>query len=346
MSMSGSIDKWDWEGGVAMVGLMHAYEATKDEKILDYVESWVRARFAEGLSDPRLKEPICDIDQWADTARFSHPNHAAPAWATLMLYQYRPQPEYYKIVEQYVDFLIKYACRVEGEENHIRDEPWTEGAIGHIPNQIWDDTLAMTIPLLARYGAMFDQPEIIDIAVNEALAHARYLQDPKTGLWYHGWNSETQDNMAGAFWGRGNGWVVISMIDLLEWIPEDHYKRAQIMKTLNLQLAGLLRVQHKNGLWHTVVTRPDFYLETSGSSAVTAGLLYAQSKNWQNGDFQPYAQKALQAVYKKVSSDGSVTDVSAGTGGNAKSIDIYNNIPHNEIRPFGQGIFLIMASKK
>jgi rhamnogalacturonyl hydrolase YesR len=44
----------------------------------------------------------------------------------------------------------------------------------------------VAVPLLARYGARFDQPEYAEMAVDEVLIHAAHLQDPANGTWFHG----------------------------------------------------------------------------------------------------------------------------------------------------------------
>lgn len=40
---------------------------------------------------------------------------------------------------------------------------------------------------LAKLGILLNQPSWIDEAVYQFLLHIRYLADPVTGLWYHGW---------------------------------------------------------------------------------------------------------------------------------------------------------------
>jgi unsaturated rhamnogalacturonyl hydrolase len=326
MAMTGRIDTWDWEGGIAMVGLMRAYEVTRDGAILAHVAAWTDARLAEGtpITGSGWSDPPCGTADWPG-GTYRHPNHAAPAWAVLLLYEHRPRPEYQAVVAATVEYLLRGACR-------------SAGTLAHRPDELWDDTLAMTVPLLARYGARFDRPDILDQAVEEYLVHTRYLQDPSSGLWFHGWSFRTADHMSGAHWARGNGWVAVTAAELLSAMPSDHPRRAAVERARDAQLEGLAAAQAPGGLWHTVVDRADFYLETSGSAAIAAGLLQSPDP-----DLRSRGRTARSAVYRKVAGDGTVTDVSTGTGV-APTVDTYNQVPHDQIKPYGQGLFLIMAT--
>jgi unsaturated rhamnogalacturonyl hydrolase len=311
-----AINDWDWEGGIAIAGLMHAYEATGDLGILRNVQHWTNARLAEGVS-------------------ITHPNHTTPAWGVLMLYERQPDPRYLAVVERSVKYLIHQAPRVHGTLIHVED-------------QVWDDTLIVSVPLLARYGARFDCRECLDLAADEYLAHARRLQDPRTGRWYHGWDASDAGagefaHLSGAFWARGNGWAALAATELLRFLPVDHPQRLAVIAALDRQLRGLVVMQDRSGLWHTVVDRPDFYLEASGSAAIGAAMLRASAAGWVDPGFHGFGLAARQAVLARVAADGTLTQVSTGTGV-APSVDVYNRVPFDQIKPYGQGLFLILAS--
>jgi len=331
MAMTGRINEWDWEGGIAMVGLMHAYEATGDEEILSFVEGWVDARLAEGtpMTSDSWSDPPCDTDGWPAPG-LRHPNHAAPAWAVLMLSAHRPKPGYRDVVRETVAFLEHRACR-------------TDGLLAHVPGQLWDDTLAMAVPLMARYGAENDRPDLVDLAAREYLGHAERLQDQASGRWYHGWNSVTDDHMSAAQWARGNGWAAVAGAELLRNLHDEGGVRQRVRERLASQLAGLAEVQDESGLWHTVTDQPDFYLETSGSAAITAAMLQLGDVSLSLPELQLAARRGVRGAYAMVAPDGTVEGVSAGTGV-APTLDVYDMVPNDAIQPYGQGLFLIMAS--
>lgn len=310
-----AINVWDWEAGVAMAGLMQAYRQTEDPALLDAVAAWFDARL---VTDPVL----------------SHPNQATPAWAALMLYELRPDPRYLAVARRSVDYLMNRAPRVHG-------------TLAHYDDQLWDDTLIVSVPLLARYGAQQGCASCLSLAVDELLAHARRLQDPASGRWFHGWDlsdfrAGLQPHLSAAQWARGNGWAALATTEALRWLPEDGYWQAQLRARLERQLTGLAVLQARSGLWHTVVTRNDFYEESSGSAAIAAAMLRASEAGWVDGRLRSVGLTAARAVDALVAEDGTLTRVSTGTGV-APSIEVYGQVPFDAIKPYGQGLYLIMA---
>jgi unsaturated rhamnogalacturonyl hydrolase len=265
----------------------------------------------------------------------SHPNHTTPAWGVLMLYRHVPDPRYRAIVERSVYYLLHQAPRVHG-------------TLAHYDDQLWDDTLIVSVPLLARYGARYGCRECLDLAADEFLAHARRLQDPRTGCWYHGWDASAAReggfaHMSGAFWARGNGWTALAATELLQFMPLGHPQRKEVITVLDRQLRGLVTWRDPSNLWHTVVTRPDFYLEASGSAAIAAAMLRAARAGWADPGFWSVGLATREAVRERVAADGTLTQVSSGTGV-APSIDVYSRVPTDQIKPYGQGLYLILAT--
>jgi unsaturated rhamnogalacturonyl hydrolase len=332
MGMGDRMLAWDWEAGVGLVGLMYASASTDDPAILDYVDEWMSQRVAEGASfvGGSRGVPDCQSGDWLSPTAW-HPNNATPAWAALLLFDLRPEPELLREIELAAHFLRYDACRAEG-------------AIAHVPGQLWDDTLIVSVPVLGKYGAMIDDPEWVSFAADQWLAHALRLQNRDTGLWYHGWRSEPGDNMSGAYWARGNGWVALATTELLAQLPESDPRREEIRLRFEQQMEALAALQDpSSGLWHTVVTRPEFYLETSGSAAIAAAMYRAVGAGWIGPEYDLVADRALQGANRRVDRDGSVTGVSAGTGV-APTIEDYNSIGTDRPQPYGQGLFLILSA--
>lgn len=70
----------------------------------------------------------------------------------------------------------------------------------------------------------------------------------------------------------------------------------------------------KTGLWHTVLTDPDSYVETSGTAAITAGILKGIRCGILDVPYLPCAVKAIRGILDRIDSDGTVLEVSGGTG--------------------------------
>lgn len=59
--------------------------------------------------------------------------------------------------------------------------------LGTNTNELWDDTLMMTVLPLAKIGLVLNRPAYIKEAKRQFLLHIQYLFDPTTGLSFHGW---------------------------------------------------------------------------------------------------------------------------------------------------------------
>ena len=147
---------------------------------------------------------------------------------------------------------------------------------------MWDDTLMMSVIPLAKIGMHLDRPAYIAEATYQFLLHIRYLSDPTSGLWYHGWTftpgeSTVGHNFAKALWARGNCWITVAvpmLVEILgEKLPAGSPDREFIVGAWKRQVDALVRCQDREtGLWHTLLPDPTSYVETSASAGFVAGI--------------------------------------------------------------------------
>ncbi len=132
--------------------------------------------------------------------------------------------------------------------------------------QMWDDTLMMTVLPLAKIGKLLNRPQYVEEATYQFLLHVQNLMDRETGLWFHGWNYEGRHNFARARWARGNSWLTMVIPDFLELVdlPEGNAVRRYLITVLDAQIAALAECQDDSGLWHTLLDDPHSYLEGLG----------------------------------------------------------------------------------
>ena len=88
-----------------------------------------------------------------------------------------------------------------------------------------------------------------------------------------------------------------------------------IVDTYKAQVSKLKELQDKKtGLWHTVLTDPDSYVETSGTAAITAGILKGIRYGILDDSYLPCAAAAIRGILNQIDEDGTVLQVSGGTG--------------------------------
>jgi rhamnogalacturonyl hydrolase YesR len=54
-------------------------------------------------------------------------------------------------------------------------------------------------------------------------------------------------------WGRGQGWALLGLVDLLERLPAATEGRPRLLDDLHQLAAGVRDSQDAGGLWHTLI---------------------------------------------------------------------------------------------
>lgn len=205
--------------------------------------------------------------------------------------------------------------------------------------EIWDDTLMMTVLFLAKAGRLFERPEYVEEAIYQFLIHVKYLTDTKTGLWYHGWSFRERSNFAGALWGRGNCWITIFIPEFLEMVDLPDSVRRYTVCVLQGQVKALKRYQAGSGMWHTLIDDGSSYEEASCTAGFCYGILKGIRKGYLSREYEECGRKALEALLDKIGADGTVHEVSVGTNV-GRTLEHYRQIPISKMH-YGQALALL-----
>lgn len=209
----------------------------------------------------------------------------------------------------------KYKTAIETLVSQMKTQPRTNsGGYWHkkiYPYQMWLDGLYMASPVLARYAKDFNQPEWFDEVTFQIQEVYKQTFDAKTGLVYHAWDESREQRWCNPetgqskhFWSRATGWYMMAMVDVLDYLPENHPQRPEVISILNKLSESLLKVRDpKTGLWYQVLdqgTREGNYLEASG----TAMFIYAFAKGAKNGylpkKYLKIASEAFDSMVKNM----------------------------------------------
>lgn len=311
---------WDWPCGVAFYGVSEAYNLTKNEKYLTMLKDWVDEYIELG------------VPAWTV-------NTCAMGHSLITLYEATGDEKYWDIVMSKVDYLRNHALRFGDDVLQH-----TVSVNNDFPEQAWADTLFMAAFFLLRVGIKLKDKEIVDDALNQYYWHIQYLQDPVTGLWYHGYNNINKDHMSGFYWGRANAWAAYTMSQVNKRLPEA-YLYPQFMDidcSVRDQLATLKTLQTEDGLWRTILDDETSYEEISAAAGIAAAMLENR-----NPLHTKYVVKALDGMMDNIAEDGKVLNVSGGTAV-MNDLEGYQNISKDWAQGWGQGLalaFLVSAVK-
>jgi unsaturated rhamnogalacturonyl hydrolase len=253
--------------------------------------------------------------------------------------------------------------------SQMKTHPRTsEGGFWHkkiYTNQMWLDGLYMGSPYLAEYGYRFGEKALFDDVANQIILIAKHAYDPKTGLYYHGWDesrkqkwSNPETGCSPNFWSRSMGWYMMAMVDALDYLPKNHPKRAQIIKILTNLSTSLDKYRDKEtGMWYQVTDKVGAegnYVESSGSAMFIYTWVKGAQKGYLPKTFLKKGQDAYGQFVKrfiKQNEDGtiSLTDgcAVAGLGGEPKyrdgSYQYYISEPKRDNDPKAVGPFIMVS---
>lgn len=292
------ISEWDWPQGVGLYGLYKIMMVEKKDEYREFLCSWFKSNMADGLPSRNI-------------------NTTTPLLTLVQLNEICPDPEFESLCLSWADWLMRCLPRTEeGGFQHVTSANGDRLGVRLNENEMWIDTLFMTVLFLNRMGQKYNRQDWISESIHQVLLHIKYLYDKKTGLFYHGWTFNTRDNFGGVFWCRGNSWFTAGILEYLEMFKGslDAGVREFIVNTYKSQVRTLKKLQSQSGLWHTVLDDPASYEEVSGSAAITAGILKGIKLGILDDSYLDCAWKGVRAVMNNIDEEGTVLNVSGGTG--------------------------------
>lgn len=311
---------WEWTHGIGLYGIYQYYQQTGDEKMRAVIDDWFTARLAEGTPTKNV-------------------NTMSPFLTLAYRYEETGNEVWRPYLERWAEWVMYEMPRTD------------KGAMQHIVynnenhQQMWDDTLMMSVLPLAKIGKLLDRPEYVEEATYQFLVHVQYLMDRETGLWFHGWTFDGHHNFAQARWARGNSWLTIAIPEFLELVdlPENNATRRYLLQVLESQVSALAKCQDDSGLWHTLLDDPHSYLESSATAGFAYGILKAVRKRYIDASYAPVAQKAIQGVIKHINPAGELTQTSFGTA-MGSDLEFYRQIALTSM-PYGQAMAILCLSE-
>ncbi|EHI97506.1 glycosyl hydrolase family 88 [Clostridium sp. DL-VIII] len=292
------IQEWDWPQGVGLYGLLKLDKHDKSKKYLDFLNNWYKTNIDNGLPSKNI-------------------NTTAPLLTLINLLETSPNKEFENLCLKWADWLIDCLPRTkEGGFQHVTSANGDRQGVRLNESEMWIDTLFMTVLFLNKMGQKYNRQDWIDESIHQVLIHIKYLYDKKSGLFFHGWSFNENSNFGEIFWCRGNSWFTFGILDYIDMFDGEMNPGLKkfLVDTFKAQVNALAKYQSKSGLWHTVIDDPTSYEEVSGSAAIAAGILTGIRLGILDDSFKPVGKKAIEAICNNIAKDGTVLNVSGGTG--------------------------------
>ncbi|CBG91511.1 beta-galactosidase BglB [Citrobacter rodentium] len=283
-------EEWEWEIGVGLYGFWRFADFQQDAALQRSILNWYDAQIRKGLPEIQI-------------------NTTAPMIALALVAGKQRRADLLSVVNDWADALLRDLPKTEeGGFQHVVKEQANTG-------QLWDDTLFMTCLFLGVAGRVLKRQELIAEASYQFLLHTRYLSEPASGLWYHGWTFVDKHHFAGAFWARGNAWITVAIPEFLELMGDnlDDSVRRFLAQAAARQVRTLCELQAENGMWHTVLDDPFSPQESSATAGIAYGMLRGVRMGIFDKSVSAAALRAFDAIMARIDEEGLVQEASRGT---------------------------------
>jgi unsaturated rhamnogalacturonyl hydrolase len=297
--------EWHYANGSTVWSVMNLANATGDQKYLDFVKRYTGFTIQHSNYFQKQYDSLFAFHgSFHRLFRLTMLDDAGAAVLPFIeLYLKTKDSSLQQIITPVSDYIMNKQVRLP-DGTFCRPEP-TEFTI-------WADDLFMSAPFLLRMAKITGQEKYREEAVKQMLNFRKYLYDPQTGLYKHGWFSTTGQRSAVA-WARANGWLAWATAEVLSSLPQSHPSYPTILKALQQQLETLVQYQAKSGMWHQVLNNAASYEETSCTAIFTGVLARAVREGWIDQKYKTNALSGWKALTTKIEKDGTVHGICRGT---------------------------------
>ena len=196
-------ERYSWPQALLAMGLLQAYEQTKDKTALSSVFSYLRRWKNSGY-------PISHVDHVM--------NGSVALWTEEILTREKR--------EDAESLEALWICR-EGADicaGWIKAAKKTADGIlayrSQHPDWLFADTLGMLCPFACRYGVQKQDKELLNLGIRQLELFFQKGMDEKTGLPYHGYVEKIGMKYGIIGWGRACGWMLLGLSQSILWISE------------------------------------------------------------------------------------------------------------------------------
>lgn len=337
---SGKQNKWNYIDGCMITALLSLYEITGEERYYDFAKN-----FVDYFVQPDGSIRTYDVKEY---------NLDNINTASNLFFLYDKSGD------------EKYKLALDNVRGQLDGMPRTkEGSFWHkaiYPNQVWLDGLYMAEPFYMKYETRFRKMEKCQDVILQFKNVEKYMKDPETGLYYHGYDESREMYWANPetgcspnFWLRALGWFSLALVETSQATDETlYYEKRYLQKLFENLVDALAPFQDESGMFYQVVNRKDAkgnYLETSGTALIAYAILKAVRLGYLAPRYREMGERAFNGIAEKYLSkneDGTLKlsgiCLVAGLGGKTHrdgSLEYYFSEPVVENEAKGVAPFLL-----
>lgn len=303
----GFAGEWSYTNGVVLSAFEYLDDVTGDHT---YLDSDIKFFDLMVKTAPYFEKNREIFGKKASNGWSRYPNYKALddcgsiTAAMIKTYLKHKNKDYLKVINTTADYISNKQFRL-ADGTLARHRPQYKS--------VWADDLYMSVPFLANMGVLTGDHKYFDDAIKQILQMAERLYVPPVGLFDHGWNVTSGNYDPRFYWGRANGWALLSMAEVLEVVPKGYPGRDKVLNLFRSMVRTLAHLQDGTGFWHNLLDKNDTYLETSCTAIFTYCIAKGIDEGWINHVYGPVAVMGWNAINTRISKKGTVDGSCEGT---------------------------------
>ena len=331
-------ETWNFGDSIGFESLIAASSALDDDRFVGFLHGWSRAWASSDRPHRRLDCTAPGFAMVAMAARFGD-DYLVEELTRLATYlRWRPTIDGIYAAFEHSPLVHPHG----GAPLQARHA----ALLAHPPAGVFLDCLHFDPPFLVSLGALTSDSSMIDDGVTQALGYVRVLQTPN-GLFDH-FILEGIAERFGPGWGRGQGWALLGLLDVLETLDglgtNSRWANEQQLLTLAADqlVRAMVATQRPDGHWNAVVDQPGSGIEGSTAPFMAHGFFKALQRGLVTNvvGTQQACDLARAATLSHLTNDGRLRDVSAAVMACSEPSH-YACVPRGFQVPWGQGAALL-----
>lgn len=315
-----------WTRAVYYEGLMALYEIDKQQKYIDYTDTWGNFHkwdVRDGINTRNADNQCCAqvyLERFEMTGDSSMMKNVVANFDA-------------QIADDNADFAKQRATR----------KFWW-----------WIDAIQMAMPALTHLskitGDMKYKHEAKLLYTWIRNKEDGGLFNTEEGLWWRDADFNPpykESDGANCYWSRGNGWVFAALCRAMKYTEDGCGFHKMLMNDYLTMAKAIVKLQRKDGFWNVSLASPTTYpgAETSGTSLFLYGLAWGINRGvLPKDEYKPICDKAWKALSKVVHKDGFLGFVQ-GTGKEPKDGQPVTFDSKPDFEDYGLGCFLLGATE-
>ena len=278
----GKKPSWNYIDGCMLISLVTLYKKTGEKKYLNFVKNFVDFFVNETGKIAYYNKEEYNLDNINE--------------GRVLFDLYDETGE-----EKYKKAAIYLFEQVKEQPRNMYGSFWHKKIY---PNQVWLDGLFMAQVFSYRFQQYFGDKDYSDV-VNQFRNVEKFMKDPVTGLYYHGFDATKSMFWAGEnglsknFWLRSLGWYFAALADVTSYMDGGDTKE-EFKGYLKHAIDSVLKFQDsKTKMFYQVVNMGGSegnYVETSGSALIAYAILKGVNSGLLDKSYAVFGKEIFEGI--------------------------------------------------